>query len=192
MYNDIMCLISYAAVDYCMNTTFTVILEEGMTSVELPVCISDDLYDETEESFSLVLAAAAEEQGLIVNSEVAIVTIVDNDGKNLMYNFVLLLCNYRPVYIVSSIGLERPSYTVDELEGCVEVCVTATDTYLQREIELLMTTFDGDAEGEQYPPVEFQMCLLTSFLQLTVTMEPSTTISYSALTTYLMNTAQCV
>ena len=69
-----------AGADY-LSTMVEVTFEPGVTSLPVPVTINDDSEIEADEIFTAVLTTS--EQDVMIGEDIATVTIIDTDGKNL-------------------------------------------------------------------------------------------------------------
>ena len=59
-----------------------VTFEPGVTSLPVPVTINDDSEIEADEIFTAVLTTS--EQDVMIGEDIATVTIIDTDGKNIL------------------------------------------------------------------------------------------------------------
>ena len=103
-----------------------------------------------EDSESLTARLRLESVGISVQvaPDETVVVIVDDDGKCdrkavLAHNFKL--CSLPASGV--TIGLEEPSYTVDESGGTVEVCAILISGSLERTVDVTLFTMDGLASG---------------------------------------------
>ena len=114
-----------------------------LASIRVPI-VDDDSPEETE-SFTVILQPGDD---FSLSTQQATVTIQDNDGRWSSILSCLALAHPSPSAVAVIVQFSRPSYTVNELAGTVDVAVQITSA--SEIVTVNFSTGDGTALGKQW------------------------------------------
>ena len=127
LYSKIICLNFYIISEHYESGPFNVTIPAGEISVPFNISIIDNNIFEANESFSLSISSSFPPCQELLPSECNVtVTIVDNDGELLHYEYIMLVYIILNL-IVITVRFDNAAYTVNEDDGIVQTLLVLSN-----------------------------------------------------------------